>query len=103
MWAANVGKLVDRPMRGDLVCYRFDADNWPDHVGIIDRVLVVRWSGGQFVGLARTIEGNTSAGNDANGGQVQIRYRWLAANAKFIRLVPRRPVRAVFVRRRTAA
>ncbi len=94
-WARTVGKLVDRPLRGDLVCYRFDQDNWPDHIGVVDRVLAIRWRGGRFVGMVRTIEGNTSAGNDANGGQVQIRYRWLDGRCGFVRLFPQGPARAL--------
>ena len=86
LWALAHGYLVDRPYRGDVVCYRFDEDNWPDHIGIIERVLAVRWSGRTFVGLIRTIEGNTSAGNDANGGQVQRRIRW-AHRCKFARIL----------------
>jgi hypothetical protein len=95
-WASRVGKLVDRPLKGDLVCYRFDSDNWPDHIGIIDKVLAVRWRGTRFVGCVRTVEGNTSAGNNANGGQVQIRYRWLDGRCRFVRLVPRKAPRAVY-------
>ena len=75
-WAVTAGNVVVRPLRGDLVCYRFDADNWPDHVAIVERVLAVRWKGKVFAGYVKTIEGNTSRGNDANGGQVQRRYRW---------------------------
>lgn len=84
-WATEHGMIVSRPFRGDIVCYNFTSDNWPDHVGIVDRVLAVRWFGKSFVGTIRTVEGNTSAGNDANGGQVQIRYR-SAARCKFIRI-----------------
>lgn len=76
-WATKAGAIVSRPLRGDIVCYFFDADNWADHVGIVERVLAVRWRGSQFVGWVRVIEGNTSAGNDADGGQVQRRYRWV--------------------------
>lgn len=86
-WAKSVGLLVLRPYRGDLVCYRFDADNWPDHIGFVDKVLAVRWNGALFAGWIRTIEGNTSAGNNANGGQVQVRYRW-CRRVTFIRLDP---------------
>jgi hypothetical protein len=75
-WGESVGDVVVRPLRGDIVCYNFTADNWPDHTGIIERVLSVRWKGKVFAGYVRTIEGNTSAGNDANGGQVQRRWRW---------------------------
>lgn len=77
-WAKKVGDVVpnNRPFRGDLVCYRWGSDNWPDHVGIVERVLAVRWRSRDFVGFVRTIEGNTAFGNDANGGQVQRRTRW---------------------------
>lgn len=84
-WAESLGLLVTRPLRGDIVCYRFNSDNWPDHVGFVDKVLAVKWLGGSFAGTIRTVEGNTSAGNDANGGAVQIRYR-SASRCKFIRL-----------------
>lgn len=89
LWADSVGKVVRRPLRGDLVCYRFDQDAWPDHIGIVDRVLKLRWRNGHFVGLIRTVEGNTSRGNDANGGQVQVRWRWCDGRQRFVRLVPR--------------
>lgn len=82
-WAVKVGDVVARPFRGDLVCYRFDADNWPDHVGIIERVLALPRSGRPY--LIRTIEGNTSFGNNANGGQVQRRWRW-ASRCSFVRI-----------------
>lgn len=85
-WANKNGYLVNRPLRGDLVCYRFDADNWPDHVGIVSRVLAVRWRGGRFVGWVKTVEGNTSYGNDANGGRVMYRYRWMNARTRFVRI-----------------
>lgn len=84
-WAKQNGYMVKRPFKGDLVCYRFDADNWPDHMGFVEKVLAVKWFGGKFVGTIKTIEGNTSAGNDANGGQVQRRYR-SASRCTFIRV-----------------
>jgi len=87
-WAKRIGKLLKpgvRPIPGDLVCYRFDPDDWPDHVGIVDKVLAVRWRKGAFLGAIRTIEGNTSGSDDANGGQVQIRFR-SALRCSFIRL-----------------
>jgi hypothetical protein len=87
-WAKKVGSLLPpgtRPRPGDLVCYRFDSDDWPDHIGFVDRVLASRWLGGTWIGTIRTVEGNTAAGNDANGGQVQIRYR-SARRCRFIRL-----------------
>lgn len=89
-WAQRVGKIVARPLRGDLVCYDWDRNDWMDHVGIVDRVLALKWRGGRFVGFVRTVEGNTSAGNNSNGGQVQIRYRWVNDKTRFIRLIPRK-------------
>lgn len=84
-WAAEQGFEVARPLRGDLICYHFDSDNWLDHIGFVDRVLAVRWRGKAFAGYIRTVEGNTASGNDANGGQVQIRYRWVS-RCRFIRI-----------------
>lgn len=84
-WAKEHGYLVKRPFRGDLVCYRFDSDDWPDHIGFVERVLAVRWLNGKFVGYVRTIEGNTAYGNDANGGKVMRRWRWIQ-RAKFVRI-----------------
>ena len=68
-WASKHGDVVVRPFRGDLVCYRWDADNWPDHVGIVERVLAVRWKGKVFAGWVKTVEGNA---ND----RVKRCYRW---------------------------
>lgn len=85
VWAAKYGYTVKRPFRGDLVCYRFDADDWPDHIGFVERVLALRWRGREFAGWVRTIEGNTAFGNDANGGQVQRRWRWLR-RCSFVRV-----------------
>lgn len=65
-WARTNGYLVEKPARGDIVCYRFDADNWPDHVGIIEEAGPTRLV---------TIEGNTAIGDDANGGKVMRRTR----------------------------
>jgi hypothetical protein len=50
---------------GDLVFYNFGAGRI-HHVGIVEAV--------RADGIV-TIEGNTSSGNDANGGQVQRRFR----------------------------
>lgn len=84
-WARRRGWLVARPFAGDVVCYRFDADDWPDHTGIVERVLALRWQGRTFVGWVRIVEGNTSFGNDANGGAVMRRTRWIR-RAKFARI-----------------
>lgn len=66
-WGKQHGALVVNPQPGDIVCYRFDADNWPDHVGIVETVSTDK--------SIHTIEGNTAYGNDANGGKVMRRIR----------------------------
>lgn len=84
-WATHAGAIVERPLKGDIVCYDWDGDHWDDHVGIIIKVLALRWRNKKFVGWIKTVEGNTSYGNNSNGGQVQIRYRW-ANNCQFARV-----------------
>ncbi len=81
-WAEKVGAIVPRPWKGDLVCYRFDSDDWPDHIGIVERRLTVPWT--RF-GTILTIEGNTAYGDDANGGKVMRRAR-SARRCTFIRV-----------------
>lgn len=86
-WATAAGDVVARPLRGDIVCYDWNQDHWDDHVGIVDKVLALRWRGKTFVGWIRTVEGNTAVGNDSNGGEVMIRYRWIRGfSAKFCRV-----------------
>lgn len=75
-WANQHGYVVHAPERGDVVCYQFDADNWPDHVGIVEKV-----DGGTI----HTVEGNTAYGNDANGGQVMRRVRRIS-RCVFVRI-----------------
>ena len=87
-WAREVGSVLKpgtRPRRGDWICYRFDSDSWPDHIGLVTKVVEVDWQGRYFTGAVKTIEGNTSAGDDANGGEVQARYR-SNVRAAFIRI-----------------
>lgn len=74
--ARNRGYVVSKPQRGDVVCFNFNGDNWPDHVGLVLRVLDAR--------TIITIEGNTAVGNDANGGAVMQRTR-NTARCAFIR------------------
>ena len=51
---------------GDVVIYDFTGDGNPDHCGIVEEI-----AGGGVV----AIEGNTSTGNDAYGGEVMRRIR----------------------------
>lgn len=54
------------PLPGDIVVFDWDKDGDPDHVAIFKCWIV---KGQTF----ETIEGNTSKGNNSNGGQVQWR------------------------------
>ncbi len=78
-WATAHGYEVKRPRRGDLICFEWDRDNWPDHVGIVVRVLALRWRSGHFVGWVRYV-----AGNDGNA--VADRKRWMTARDRFCRV-----------------
>ena len=61
------GQLVKKNFKpGDIIFFDFNGNGQPDHVGIVERVV------GNNV---YTIEGNTSAKNDTNGGQVMRRTR----------------------------
>ncbi|MPM15687.1 hypothetical protein SDC9_62058 [bioreactor metagenome] len=65
--AQTVGNWVTGDYRpGDVVIYDFPGGAATDHTGIVESVTA---SG------VIAIEGNTGAGNDANGGQVQRRTR----------------------------
>lgn len=83
LWAKAQGDLVTRPFRGDLVCYDWNADNWYDHIGIVQRVLALPTAKAPL--LIRAIEGNTSLGNQSNGGQVMLRTRY-ASHCRFVRI-----------------
>ena len=66
-WAQRRGRLVKTDyLPGDLVFLRFSGNGGPQHIGIVEAV--------RRYALV-TIEGNTGAGSDANGGQVQRRER----------------------------
>lgn len=56
-----------KPKVGDLVFYKFPGSNRINHVGIVYKVVNSN--------TIQAIEGNTSTGNDCNGGCVMIRTR----------------------------
>lgn len=66
-WFRSNGKLSNKPEVGDIVFYDWENDSVSDHVGIVEKVN----SDGSIV----AIEGNTSVGNNSNGGQVMRRTR----------------------------
>lgn len=81
-WATKAGEIVRRPLRGDIVCYDWNGDRWDDHVGLVVRVLALRWRNNVFVGWVKTVEGNTGA------GEVAVCYRWIGRGntARFVRV-----------------
>ena len=61
------GEVVDEPQPCDLVFYDFNKDGRYDHVGIVKESNPLTF---------QTIEGNTSQGNNSNGGEVMLRTRY---------------------------
>ena len=68
-WGKANGLVVskDNGRHGDLAIFDWNRNNSGDHIGFIDS----KNSDGTY----QTVEGNTSAGDNANGGEVQIRTR----------------------------
>jgi Putative peptidoglycan binding domain/CHAP domain len=58
----------DKPQVGAIVLFDWDGDGTSDHIGFVERVI----NPSEVI----TIEGNTSATNNSNGGQVQRRSRF---------------------------
>lgn len=63
---------------GDLVCFDWQGDGECDHIGIVTRKI----DSSNFV----SIEGNTSFGDNSNGGQVMVRTRNVNSVGYFIRV-----------------
>lgn len=61
------GKIVTTPIEGDIVFFDWNKDGKHDHTGLFVRKLDDK----TFL----SIEGNTSATNNSNGGEVQERIR----------------------------
>jgi hypothetical protein len=64
---------------GDLVCFDWQGDGTCDHIGILNSRVI----GNKFT----SVEGNTSVGNDSNGGEVMLRERLLGNVGCFIRVI----------------
>jgi hypothetical protein len=71
----KTGEITKSPVAGDIVLFDWNADNRFDHTGLFVKDL----GNGKF----ETIEGNTSYGNNSNGGKVMVRERDYA-NAVFV-------------------
>lgn len=78
-WLRATGQWIGRsePQPGDIAIYNWDG-GVPDHIGIVEEYL----GGGKF----NAIEGNTSVGNDSNGGEVMRRLRYISQVDGFGRL-----------------
>lgn len=88
-WGQKLGYERTRPFKGYLVFFDWDQDGTVDHVGIVANVLALRWKGGRFVGLIRTVEANTSSGlsgNQSEGDGVYMRVRWVNSSTRFLRI-----------------
>ncbi len=68
----------EQPQPGDLACYDWGKDGVADHIGFYERA--------NGIGSFDAIEGNTSFGNDSNGGEVMRRTRNVSDVTAFIRL-----------------
>lgn len=70
-WAKTNGLIVnkDEARKGDLILFDWNKDGIADHIGFVES-----YSDGEYV----TIEGNTSVGNDSNGGEVMRRIRHMS-------------------------
>lgn len=90
-WATANGHIVSRPFAGDVICFDWNRNDWSDHIGLVEKVLALRWKNRVFVGYVRTIEGNTSSTDDSDGGRVERRWRWVNDKTRFVR-VPGKPV-----------
>lgn len=66
-WFKSKKQWHSTPKVGDIVFFKFPGSNRINHVGLV--VQVVNKT------TIKTIEGNTSTGNDANGGAVMLRTR----------------------------
>ena len=62
------GQFSKTPRVGSIVFYDWNSNNSPDHVGIVEKI--------NSDGSITAIEGNTSVGNESNGGCVMRRTRY---------------------------
>lgn len=71
------GKIVTIPQEGDVVFFDWEGDGKFDHTGIFHEDI-------SKTGTFWSVEGNTSEGDDSNGGEVMLRKRKYK-NCLFIR------------------
>lgn len=80
-YARGHGWVVDQPAPGDAVCFNWDGDGWPDHVGFVADV----YSDGSL----STIEGNSNSGvlNGVAGVGDQVGYHHRPRNREVMAFV----------------
>ncbi|CAB4131569.1 CHAP domain containing protein [uncultured Caudovirales phage] len=80
-WLRSSGLWVGRttPIAGDIAIYNWDGKGIPEHIGVVEQYL----GNGTF----SAIEGNTSIGNDSNGGEVMRRTRKITSTDGFGRVI----------------
>jgi len=80
-WLQTTGMWVGRtePLPGDIAIFDLEGHG-PHHIGIVEKSL----GHGRFT----AIEGNTSLGNDSNGGEVMRRERGAVDVEGFGRVMP---------------
>jgi hypothetical protein len=81
--ARRYGWVVSKAAPGDLACYDWEGDGVCDHIGIVKTKPDVH-------GTFTAVEGNTTVGNDSNGGEVMVRSRNVAQVRGFIRVPGRK-------------
>ncbi len=75
-WFKKERKFHGSARIGDIVFFDWGGDRISDHVGLVEEV---------FPNYIRTIEGNTSATNQSNGGEVMRRTRYYPSCLGFAR------------------
>lgn len=77
-WAKQKGLLVPKSEAkyGDIVLFDWGGDGVADHIGLVETC---------NTGGCLTIEGNTSSGNDSNGGKVMRRTRYASQIQAIVR------------------
>lgn len=71
---------ADKVLPGDFACFDWGRDGVADHIGIVSRPP-------DRSGSFTAVEGNTSYGNDSNGGQVMLRNRSTSQVLAFVRVM----------------
>lgn len=74
--ARRHGWVVTEPLPGDLACFEWGRDTWPDHIGVVVDIFAD--------GSIHTIEGNTSGPADV-GDQVTYKVRPRSQVLAFVR------------------